>query len=279
MSFFLIREFFVIYLFLFYAYFYFAIDEEFVVFIVLALWTIFIIIFYLKTISALFYDSMEILSSEFFFFHDKKNMILSIFRDQYYDFIILNKMLYTFFNLFQISLNQSINNKIVMLYNTSNFYLSDSLNFFKSYFKISLYLFFYSVFAHFNNILNLLLFEINECFEIFARQYNILRLRYEGENLKKMYLKHYSENSVVIILPYLVSTDNSSYDFNVNILYKTLINKQIVNIENSVIFNQIDVLKKPSLVKVVERLNIKVYFNILFMYALLHEYSFVTLNE
>ena len=68
MSFFLLREIFVIFIFLFYAYIYFAIDEEFIVFIILAFWTIFIIVFYLKTISAIFYDSMEVLSSEFFFF-------------------------------------------------------------------------------------------------------------------------------------------------------------------------------------------------------------------
>lgn len=279
MSFFLIRELGVIYIFLFYAYFYFAIDEEFIVFIVLAFWTIFLIVFYLKTISSVFYDSMESLSSEFFFFHDRKNMVLSIFRDQYYDFILLNKFLYIFFYNFKKVLNISINNKITVLLNTGNVVLSDSLNFFKSYFKMSILFFYTAVFAHFHNTLTLLIREINDCLVIFNLHYNKIKLLNEQENIKKIFSNDFSENSMENLLPFLVNGTNNTYDFNSNIFYSRLKSENIVDSNKTEIFNQLDLLKKPSVLKIVKKLNLKVYFNHLFLYAVLREYSFLSLKN
>jgi hypothetical protein len=273
MSFFLLREILVIYIFLFYAYFYFAIDEEFVVFIILAFWVIFLIVFYLKTISSIFYDSMESLSSEFFFFHDKKNMILSVFRDQYLDFIYLHKVLYNLFNIFKSTINSSINNKVVNFYNTSNLYLSDSVNFFKSYFKMSVIFFYISSFAYFHNIINLFIKELNALISLFYNKFNLLRIKHEGNKLKSLYGNHFSENSVNDLLPYLVGGNKKSYEFNSNIVY----NKLNKNSDNKFIFNQIDSLKKPSVLRIVHRLNMKVYYKNLFLYPVLREYSFINL--
>ena len=276
MSFFLLREILVIYLFLFYAYSYFAIDEEFIVFIILAFWVIFLIVFYLKTISAIFSDSLETLSSEFFFFHDKKNMVLAIFRDQYYDFILLNKFLFNLFILFKNTVNASLNNKVLSIYNATNLYLSDSLNFFKAYFKVSVIFFYISVFAYFHNILNFLIKEVNDVIAIFAIKYNKIRLKNEGESLKQLYSTHYSESSIDNLLPYLVSGNKKSYEFSPNIVYGYLHN-DAYPINGKILFNQIDVLKKPSVSKIVHRLNIKIYYKNLVLYCLLREFSFINL--
>lgn len=273
MSLFLLREIFVSYIFLAYAYSYFAIDEEFIVFIILGFWLIFLIVFYLKTISSIFTDSMESLSNEFFFFHDKKNMILAIFRDQYLDFIYLHKALYNLFNVFKITINSSINNKVISFYNISNFCLIDSINFFKSYFKISIILFYISTFSYFHNILNLFIKEFNSLINIFYKNFNLLRIKHESNLLKTSYNLYFSENSLIELLPYLIGGNKKSYTFSSNIVYNKLIKN--LNIPNTPLFNQIDNLKKPSVLRITQRLNMKIYYKNLFLYFILREYSFI----
>lgn len=274
MSLFLLREIFVSYIFLAYAYSYFAIDEEFIVFIILAFWVIFLIVFYLKTISSIFTDSMESLSSEFFFFHDKKNMILAIFRDQYLDFIYLHKVLYNLFNIFKFTINSSINNKVINFYNTSNFCLIDSVNFFKSYFKTSIILFYISTFYYFHNILNLFIKELNSFINIFYKNFNNLRIKHESNLLKNTYNIYFSENSLNDLLPYLIGGNKKSYTFNSNIVYNKLIKNLNIS-QYTPLFNQIDNLKKPSVLRITHRLNMKIYYKNLFLYFILREYSFI----
>jgi hypothetical protein len=159
MSFLLLREFFLFYIFLFYSYFYFAIDEEFVIFIVICFWILLFIIFYLKFISVSFIDNINILISEYFFFHNKKNMFLSIFKDQYIDFIFFNNFINRFLSVFYIKLDLSIKRKILIFYDTSKLYILELINFIKLSLKSLFILHYLTTFSYIYKILNLVISE------------------------------------------------------------------------------------------------------------------------
>ena len=152
------REFFIFYIFIFYTYSFFLIDEEFIVFLVMSCLIFLFLILGLKHISLFFFDFIEISASNFFFLQDKKNMFLAIYKDQYVDLIKIHEFLNEFFSS----------------ENYNNLYFLELLNYIKNMFKVNFILFYLSLFLSFNNLLNIIFFEKNILFKnIFNNFYGL----------------------------------------------------------------------------------------------------------
>ncbi len=163
----IVRELFIIYFFLFYSYFYFSIDEEFMVFIVIFLWLLFFLAFYLKSFKYFFKDNIMFLIDEYFFFHNKRNLFLSIIRDQYYDIIFLNNFINFFISSLILKINKTLNKKIINFHKKDNVIISERLNFLKSNLKVFLISNYLTIFSFFYKLLSLLLLKKNNCFNFF----------------------------------------------------------------------------------------------------------------
>lgn len=187
MSFLLLREFFLVYIFLFYTYFFFMLDEEFVIFIVISIWILLLIIFYLKVISSIFVDSLELLTNEYFFFHNKKNMFLAVFKDQYFDFVLFNAYLSKFLAVFYYKLHNFINVKILNFYVLSNLFLSEIINFLKITYKASLILCYLTVFSYLHKTLFLFETEKTKFFNFFFNPFDALKQKIESSLLDSQY--------------------------------------------------------------------------------------------
>lgn len=143
----IVRELVLFYLFLFYVYFYFQVDEEFIVFIVIVFWILFFCLFYLKSVVSLFTDSMLIALNEYFFFHNKKNLFLSIVRDQYYFFIELNFCLVVLLASLFTKINQSLLHKLIKFHKLDLTMIAERLNVLKFLYKNLIFVYFNTVFA------------------------------------------------------------------------------------------------------------------------------------
>jgi|JI102314DRNA_FD_contig_61_1007374_length_1851_multi_8_in_0_out_0_1 hypothetical protein len=176
------REFFIFYIFIFYTYSFFLIDEEFIVFLVMSCLIFLFLILGLKHISLFFFDFIEISASNFFFLQDKKNMFLAIYKDQYVDLIKIHEFLNEFFYVLEKNINKDLNNKILYFYNYNNLYFLELLNYIKNMFKVNFILFYLSLFLSFNNLLNIIFFEKNILFKNIFNNFYGLKNKIEFKN-------------------------------------------------------------------------------------------------
>ncbi len=222
----IVRELFIIYFFLFYSYFYFSIDEEFMVFIVIFLWLLFFLAFYLKSFKYFFKDNIMFLIDEYFFFHNKRNLFLSIIRDQYYDIIFLNNFINFFISSLILKINKTLNKKIINFHKKDNVIISERLNFLKSNLKVFLISNYLTIFSFFYKLLSLLLLKKNNCFNFFFSSLYNLKKQFEFKNLNNKILLE--ENSLI---------------FYKNLFKKIFDNKTDIILNKSFIFQQILILK------------------------------------
>jgi hypothetical protein len=212
-----IREFFIFYFFFFYAYFYFSVDEEFMVFIVIFIWLLFFITFYLKILQNFFKDNIFLLIDEYFFFHNKRNLFLSIIRDQFYDVILLNNFISFFFLNLIVKINKKINIKLIDFYEKANIFIKERLNFYKSKLKV-LYIYSYlTTFIFFYKVLIFLLLNQSNCFDFFfVRIFSMkkefdLRNSVSGQITSNIYFKSYKKALCSLIYRLLFVKEFVSY--------------------------------------------------------------------
>jgi hypothetical protein len=229
MSFLLLREFSLFYIFISYVFFYFSVDEEFVIFLVILFWILLFIVFYLKVVSNSFNESLVNLSNEYFFFHNKKNMFLAIFRDQNTDFINLNDFIDNFLCFFFKRLYNDINYKIIAFYNLSNLYLGEFINFIKNTKKTMILLFHLTTFSYIYKILIIMVNEISKLFNIFFKVYYKLRKNIELNLLEKNYNK-------LNFLKIYFSENNNKGLFNI---YKNITNLRVFDLNKNYILKKL----------------------------------------
>jgi hypothetical protein len=238
----LIRQLFVVYLFLFYSYFYFIVDEEFMIFIVIFIWLLFFSFFYFRNIKLFFEDNVQNLVNEYFFFHNRRNLYLSIIRDQYFDFIFLNKNINSLILLLITNINKNINKSLFLDFKKFFVLKLEYLNLYKKYLKNILMVFKLSFLTFFYKLTNFLLIKLNSLLNSFFS---------------------YLPKSSIIYLPFKKSNRAPRRKVSSNIKNRNKSKKKILN--SSFVFNQIFLFK----MKKIKRTNVKFKKRVIKMFRLL----------
>jgi hypothetical protein len=183
-----LRELFLFYFFFFYTYFYFTVDEEYMVFIVIFIWLLFFLAFYSKKLYYFFQDNSKLIVKEYFVFHDKRNLFLAVIKNQYSNFININKSINLLLTVILKDVNKCINNRIISLHKKDFLSIMERLNFFKTNIKAILVLYrlhFFNIFYKF--IYNLVII-YQKFFNFFYKQLCSIKLELEvskDNNLEK----------------------------------------------------------------------------------------------
>ena len=129
-----------------------------------------------------------------------------------------------------------------------------------------------SVFSYFYNILNLLIREVNECTRLFNDPYTKILVSNQTNDEKQQYKEFFSAGSLENLSNFLAKNNTTTYALTDNCIYNKTFEK------NLNLLSQVNTLRNPSVKRIVYHLNLKVYFNHLFLYLLLRDYSLITIR-
>jgi hypothetical protein len=229
----ILRELFLLYFFFFYSYFYFSIDEEFMFFIVIFIWFIFFLFLYLKTLQNFFKDNLKYIINEYFFFHNKRNLFLSIVRDQYFDFIILNNLINLIIKNTFFIINKNLNVKIIK-YNKKNILLKvERLHLIKLQFKLIYLFYFLHPFITMSKIIFFLIKNENKFIKFFFFKIFLLKKKIELNSIiKKQTLNNKVKEDIVFNIYYknLRNLKKSKVILNTNFFLNEILSFKLIKL-------------------------------------------------